>query len=43
MFRSYGHLQAQIYTWKLTRLLCDVIVAMVAAVGDAITVAYNFK
>jgi hypothetical protein len=24
LFRSYGHLQVEIYTWKLTRLLCDV-------------------
>jgi hypothetical protein len=24
MFRSYDHLQAEIYTWKLTMLLCDV-------------------
>jgi hypothetical protein len=23
MFRSYDHLQAETYTWKLTRLLCD--------------------
>jgi hypothetical protein len=24
MFRSYDHLQVEIYTWKLTRLLFDV-------------------
>jgi hypothetical protein len=25
MFRSYDHLQAEIYTWKLTMLLCNVV------------------
>jgi hypothetical protein len=24
MFRSYDHLQVEIYTWKLTMLFCDV-------------------